>query len=212
MMKLIFVALLTMTIATVLNAQMKDPEAGVPRELARWRAAHYSNVHYKLSLKLKPGAQMLEGSEEIRVTLDKEADQIILDWRSSPPVKGDLRLREIRLNEKSVAGVREVNEHLIIPGVKRGENVIRLKFQSPIATSGSAITRYLDREDKSEYIYTLFVPSDASTAFPCFDQPDLKARFTLDLSAPQDWNVVSNTPVASSGTANPGDANIEAGT
>jgi aminopeptidase N len=44
-------------------------------------------------------------------------------------------------------------------------NHIRLRFQSPIATSGSAVTRYLDREDKSEYIYTLFVPSDASTVF-----------------------------------------------
>ena len=42
-------------------------------------------------------------------------------------------------------------------------------------------------------MYTLFVPSDASTAFPCFDQPDLKARFTLKVTAPQDWKVVSNT-------------------
>ena len=47
-----------------------------------------------------------------------------------------------------------------------GENVIKLDFTSPILTSGSAITRYVDKEDGSEYIYSLFVPSDASTAFP----------------------------------------------
>jgi aminopeptidase N len=37
------------------------------------------------------------------------------------------------------------------------------------------------------------VPSDASTAFPCFDQPDLKARFQLSLNTLTAWNVVSNT-------------------
>jgi aminopeptidase N len=34
-------------------------------------------------------------------------------------------------------------------------------------------------------------------AFPCFDQPDLKARFTLDLERPAGWSVIGNTaPVA----------------
>jgi len=58
------------------------------------------------------------------------------------------------------------------------------------------VTRYLDREDRAEYVYTLFVPSDASSAFPCFDQPDLKARFKLELLMPRAWTAVSNAPVA----------------
>ena len=36
---------------------------------------------------------------------------------------------------------------------------------------------------------------DASLAFPCFDQPDLKARFSLSVAAPDDWVVVSNSPM-----------------
>jgi aminopeptidase N len=51
----------------------------------------------------------------------------------------------------------------------------------------------VDKEDGSEYIYSLFVPSDASTAFPVFDQPDLKARFQLTLNAPGGWKPVTNT-------------------
>jgi aminopeptidase N len=87
----------------------------------------------------------------------------------------------------------ESNEHLIFRnGVVAGENVIKLDFTSPILTSGSAITRYIDKEDGSEYLYSLFVPSDASTAFPVFDQPDLKARFTVRILAPNDWKVVSD--------------------
>ncbi len=76
-----------------------------------------------------------------------------------------------------------------------GENVIKLDFTSPILTSGSAITRYIDKEDGSEYIYSLFVPSDASTAFPVFDQPDLKARFTLSMNTPVSWRVVANADI-----------------
>jgi aminopeptidase N len=33
-------------------------------------------------------------------------------------------------------------------------------------------------------------------AFPCFDQPDLKARFTLTLIGPTDWKFISNTAPA----------------
>ena len=76
-----------------------------------------------------------------------------------------------------------VNEHLILPKefLKTGENVIKINFASPIKTSGAAVTRYVDKEDNAEYVYSLFVPSDASTAFPVFDQPDLKARFQLNI-------------------------------
>ncbi|HEX8287371.1 MAG TPA: M1 family aminopeptidase [Pyrinomonadaceae bacterium] len=139
---------------------------------------------------------------------------VILDWRK---IKGKENLSTISnvsvngsrvvLNPDSkqlgviVAGKEEqnffeFNEHLIFTeGVKTGENVIKLDFTSPIATSGAAITRYVDKEDGAEYVYSLFVPSDASTAFPVIDQPDLKARFQLDLSFPTQWQAVSNSKV-----------------
>ncbi|QQS31990.1 MAG: hypothetical protein IPM50_09910 [Acidobacteriota bacterium] len=102
---------------------------------------------------------------------------------------------EARASARAISdrSFEEYNEHLIFrDGVVLGENVIKLDFTSPILTSGSAITRYVDKEDGSEYIYSLFVPSDASTAFPVFDQPDLKARFELKVKRPKDWEVISN--------------------
>ena len=48
----------------------------------------------------------------------------------------------------------------------------------------------LNRDD--EFLYTLFVPARAQLAFPCFDQPDLKARFTLSLDVPGSWQAVAN--------------------
>ena len=48
----------------------------------------------------------------------------------------------------------------------------------------------LNRND--EFLYTLFVPARAQLAFPCFDQPDLKARYTLSLTVPDGWQAVAN--------------------
>jgi puromycin-sensitive aminopeptidase len=42
---------------------------------------------------------------------------------------------------------------------------------------------------------TQFEPCDARRAFPCFDVPALKARFTLEVMTPLDRVAISNTPV-----------------
>jgi aminopeptidase N len=138
---------------------------------------------------------------------------IILDWRKIAGHEKDSTVSNVEINGQKVLSAsfssspadvtradartqnyEESNEHLIFrDGVVPGENVIKLDFTSPILTSGSAITRYIDKEDGSEYIYSLFVPSDASTAFPVFDQPDLKARFELIITVPYGWKVISNS-------------------
>jgi aminopeptidase N len=180
------------------RAQAPQPplDAGVPRELARFRAEHYRDIRYALDITLAPGAEFLKGHEKITVVLDAAAGDLILDWRI---IKTDAdprtRVSNIKANGKSVDDAQFTNEHLVIPRsyLTAGANTVELDFESPVSTSGSAVTRYLDREDNSEYIYTLFVPSDASTTFPCFDQPDLKARFQLNVGTLTAWTVVTNT-------------------
>jgi aminopeptidase N len=88
------------------------------------------------------------------------------------------------------------DDHLVIAAadLRAGENRVELEFESPIATAGTAVTRYHDREDGSAYVYSLLVPADASSLFPCIDQPDLKARLTLELELPAQLTAVSNAP------------------
>jgi aminopeptidase N len=228
---LIFILLLT----SFVYSQAPTIEPGVSRDLAIWRAAHYSDVRYKLNVTLGKMSPVLKGTIEIRVNLTgPQASRlqaeparsepgavatgfltpIILDWRKLPGHEKESTISNVFINgstavlssnfswplgkdEPAKAGTPneyyEANEHLIFSdGVVAGENVIKLDFTSPILTSGSAITRYVDKEDGAEYIYSLFVPSDASTAFPVFDQPDLKARFTLGIQMPVGWQVISN--------------------
>ncbi|HEV7643479.1 MAG TPA: M1 family aminopeptidase [Pyrinomonadaceae bacterium] len=174
-------------------------ENGVSQVLARWRAANYSDVRYKLNITLEKGAPLMKGELEISVKITAEGakNDLVLDWRptqfSADKDKPFAHFIEVNNSIDILSWV--VNEHLIVPKslLKTGENVIKIQFASPVKTSGAAITRYVDKEDGGEYVYSLFVPSDASTAFPCFDQPDLKARFTLSVDTPEDWKVISNT-------------------
>ena len=189
--------------ALMANAALAAPplEPGVSRELARWRAKTYGDVRYDLALALRSPVTKVEGRLELRVAVRGKPVELVLDWR--PPAGG--RLAAVEVNGAAIAKPRIVREHLVIPArhVRTGENVVRLAFESPVATVGTAVTLYRDREDGSEYVYSLFVPSDASTVFPCFDQPDLKARFTFALDVPRAWEAVSNAPALE---ATPGEA------
>ena len=189
-------AVLALTVGLMANAACAAPglEPGVSRELAQWRAKNYRDVRYALTISVTAGATKLVGTATIEVTLPRSAPDLVLDWR---PSSGVARVGRLRVNGKP-AKARFEQEHLIVPArlLRGGRNRVTLSFESPIALSGSAVTRYVDREDGSEYVYTLFVPSDASSVFPCFDQPDLKARFSLELLLPRAWTAVGNAPIA----------------
>ncbi len=166
---------------------------GVSHALAIARAARLTDLHYSIAFDVKPHATTVAGSETLTFT-DSGAGDLVLDYR-------DGTISGARLNGK-VLPVTLVDGHLLLPGAAlgTGRNELKLTFASNVAAAGKAITRYEDRDDHNEYVYTLFVPMDASMAFPCFDQPDLKARFTLQVTAPAAWKVVANTaPVVASG-------------
>ena len=170
---------------------------GIPRDLARQRAAQISDVRYQLQLTLTPHAPIASGHEEIQFRL-KSALPVLLDFREGG-------VTTVSVN-KTDTDVQLANGHLELPAdlLQLGLNTVNIEFTAPVAPAGKAITRFEDKDDNSEYLYTLFVPMDASMAFPCFDQPDIKGRFQLDLTAPENWTAISNTNAVRTTTAGPG--------
>ena len=162
-------------------------EPGISQELAGWRTRHYRDLRYALQLQLDERRDTVAGKLELRLAMARRTD-LVLDWRGAP-------VRALRVNGKP-AQARHAKEHLVIPrtALKAGENRVQLEFSARVAVAGAALTRYRDREDGSSYVYSLFVPADASSVFPCADQPDLKARFSLQLDMPRSWRAVSNAP------------------
>ncbi len=202
----LFVAVLSLPFVNAamhLNPVMNNDELlteGVSRELARHRAARISEVRYRLALELKPGAARFDGSAQITLKLADLSAPVVLDFRDLDDT-GNLRegaIRNVSVNGTPALTVRQLKGHIVLPSslFNVGENTISLAFDAAVAAAGRPVIRYKDQDDGSEYIYTLFVPMDASLAFPCFDQPDLKARFTLALTTPASWVAISNTEAA----------------
>jgi len=161
-------------------------QPGISRELAEQRAATLSGVRYDLWLDLTQ-RDAAAGIVRMEFTRARGAGDLVADFRGE-------RLYEVRVNRDAVRDFEWRNGHLRIPAhhLATGSNTVEARFTTRIAPAGAAIIRFDDHSDGSTYLYTLLVPSDANLLFPCFDQPDLKARFRWRLSARLGWTVLAN--------------------
>ncbi|MCB9834322.1 MAG: ERAP1-like C-terminal domain-containing protein [Planctomycetes bacterium] len=160
---------------------------GISRRLAFERGELIGDLDYRLWLRLGTG-DGFQGECRIGLDLAEVPDELVLDFRGRS-------IDQVLVNGQEVAGRRETN-HLILPGAPfvAGANTIQIGYQGEIGAAGKGIIRVDDRDDGSVYLYTLNVPADGHALFPCFDQPDLKGRFTLEVEAPSDWRVIANAP------------------
>ena len=74
------------------------------------------------------------------------------------------------------------------------ENVLTVRAQCVYMNTGEGLHRFIDPVDNETYLYTQFESADARRMYACFEQPDLKGTFTLTVTAPAHWKVVSNAP------------------
>jgi aminopeptidase N len=161
-----------------------DPivETGVSKALATYRKSVLSEIHYQLSFTVPDQVrQRVSASEILTFQLKSSTQPLQIDF------KEDLKtIKTLKVNKLPVA-INLLKEHLIIAAksLRTGKNVVEIGF---LAGEG-ALNRNRD------YLYTLFVPDRARTVFPCFDQPDLKATYTLTLTLPESWKAMSNAPL-----------------
>ncbi len=166
---------------------------GVSLALARHRAATIADVRYDLQLDLT-ALDSATGRVTVRFQYMATGD-LVLDFRGR-------RLIRAVANGAIIERSTVTDGHPVIPArlLRTGENELDFWFVADIAASGASIIRSHDASDGSDYLYTLLVPADASQLFPCFDQPDLKARVSLSLTTPAAWLTVANSPAASADT------------
>jgi len=154
------------------------PDPGVPLDVAVERAAGITDLSYQLQFVVPEARdEPILGEAQIMFEWDGRGP-LALDFAASPE-----QVRDVDANGEPL-DLAPVNEHLLIPraALRKGSNILRVSF---VAGDGS-----LNRTD--EFLYTLFVPDRARWAFPVFDQPDLKARFSLTLDLPGTWVAVAN--------------------
>ena len=77
-------------------------------------------------------------------------------------------------------------------------NTVEVTARCLFRNTGDGLHRFTDPQDANTYLYTHFEPTDARRMFACFEQPDLKARFEVSVTAPTEWEVRSNQPTLDS--------------
>jgi aminopeptidase N len=172
--------MLSVLLGTMLAVQAgaEPPGRGISESLARERAATIAALRYELSFTIPYDVQeRIRGRVVVRFTL-RAPHRVVLDFAEPRE-----RVLSVRSGAVDVA-FDMADGHLTIPAdaTREGQNEFAIDF----VAGDSPLNR------NPEFLYTLFVPARAHLAFPCFDQPDLKARYTLSLDVPSGWTAVSN--------------------
>jgi aminopeptidase N len=100
-------------------------------------------------------------------------------------------VRSIRLNGGPVDPELLSRGRLPIETVE-GPNELVVDAVMRFRNDGEGLHRSVDPADGRHYVYGMSFMDAAPSVFACFDQPDLKAPYTLHVRAPEDWVVVGN--------------------
>ena len=160
------------------------------REEARERAALITVTSYQVDLDLTGGT--LDAGEHstfgsrsvIRFSCAAPGAGTFVDL-TAPAVTG------ITLNGEPVTPGAFDGERIALAGLA-AENVLVVDADCAYSRSGDGLHRFADPADGSVYLYSNLEPYGAHRIYACFDQPDLKASYELSVTAPADWQVVSN--------------------
>ncbi|CAB3385000.1 Hypothetical predicted protein [Cloeon dipterum] len=161
--------------------------------------------HYTLDMKtfLDGENSRFEGRVLIKVNCERDTSRVVLH-------STDLLLNtdKVRVGDKEITGHEfdTQNEFYIIKlkeALKSGSKyVIEIPFEGNLTTSlkGYYRSSYQDKAtgDTKWVATTQFQAIDARRAFPCFDEPEMKAVFQVHMIRRKGFTSISNMPLAKS--------------
>ncbi|HET6635067.1 MAG TPA: aminopeptidase N [Streptomyces sp.] len=184
------------------------PGENLTRDEARRRAELLDVDGYEVALDLRSavGDAPADGARTFRSTTT-------IRFRCAEPgaaTFADLlapAVRSVTLNGRALEpGTVFDGSRIALDGLQ-GENVLVVDADCAYSRTGEGMHRFADPEDGEVYLYTQYEPADSRRVFANFEQPDLKAPFTFEVTAPAGWTVLSGG--ATEGDPEPADGGGE---
>ncbi|MSQ13283.1 MAG: M1 family peptidase [Dehalococcoidia bacterium] len=168
--------------------------------------AHVKPLKYELTLEPDLEKFTYRGEQTVQVQVTQPTDRIAVNAL-------DLSIADVRvrLPNGTVVPAREVTlDHhteratfVFGQQIPAGTLALSMTFTGTLNDQlrGFYRSQYTDAEGKQRYLATTqFEATDARRAFPCWDDPAVKATFQVTLVAPHGNVAISNTPVTSETT------------
>ena len=162
------------------------PGENLTRKEAIERASIVSVQSYSVEIDLTQGAELFGSTTRVRFSA-KEGSSTFIDAITGV-------VHTVVLNGKVLQpayvsdGIR-----IQLPSLEK-ENELVVVAQGKYTNTGEGLHRFVDPVDQEVYLYTQFEVPDSRRMFAVFEQPDLKATFSFNITAPSYWKVVSNSP------------------
>ncbi len=152
------------------------------------RAKQVQDVHYDLDVRLPESDQPFEGLVTAEFRFQAQGEPLRIDFARG-------LVQSVTVNDRSVPFVYDgaairIEEATLKNGAR---NQLRISFSHPYSKDGNGLYRFKDPVDQKVYVYTHFEPYKANSFIPCFDQPDLKATYKMQVTAPAAWQVVTGS-------------------
>jgi aminopeptidase N len=154
------------------------------RDEAATRSALITVASYHVDLDLTGGDTTFDSVSVVRFGCAAPGSSTHLNL-TAPAV------REITLNDTPVSLDAFDGNRITLTGLA-AQNVLRVVADCAYSRSGEGLHRFTDPADGRVYLYSDLETFDAHRVYACFDQPDMKASYELAVTAPADWQVVSN--------------------
>ena len=154
-------------------------------------------VHYNITLQPNMETFHVNGTSEIEANVNKETDYIIIHAK-------DMTIGTFTVKNYVVKRTfyYEDNDFFVVQlttPLNKGSFVMYLTYNYTLTATelvGFYNSSYmLPSGDKEVLATTQFEPTDARRAFPCFDEPAMKANFTISIIHNPDYRAMSNMPI-----------------
>jgi len=162
------------------------PGTNLTRAEAAERARLLAIDSYDVELDLSTSETIFESTTVIRFGCSEPGATTFADLV-------DASIESITLNGASIEPESAYADSRITLENLAEDNELRVVALCAYSRTGEGMHRFVDPADKRVYLYTQFEVPDARRVFTTFEQPDLKATFTFGVTAPSDWQVVSNS-------------------
>jgi aminopeptidase N len=162
--------------------------AEITRAETSERARLLSVDSYAVTLDLTGGSEQFGSTSVIRFSCAEPGASSYADLVAET-------VHEITLNGTPIdPATTWADGRIALAGLAR-QNELTVVADCRYSHDGTGLHRAVDPADNKVYTYTKFEPAYARTVYANFEQPDLKARFTIDVLVPAHWKVISNEPL-----------------